>query len=106
LVVIGRQRWADANPAIAKGLVRAVAKAARLIQTDSAATASSVKLLYPNFSDAQIREVAEAAKQRLSTDGSVSPEGFETMQEVVLLSDPSLKKVSKTDVDLQAKLSQ
>ena len=106
LVVIGRQRWADANPAIAKGLVRAVAKAARLIQSDPAATASSVKLLYPNFNDAQVREVAEAAKQRLSTDGSVSSEGFATMQEVVLLSDPSLKKVSKTDVDLQAKLSQ
>jgi hypothetical protein len=28
------------------------------------------------------------------------------MQEVVLLSDTSLKKVSKTHVDLQAKLSQ
>jgi len=106
LVVIGRQRWADANPALARGLVRAVAKAARLIQTDTAATVRSVKLLYPNFNDAQALEIAEAAKERLSKDGSVSPEGFETMQEVVLLSDTSLKKVSKTDVDLQAKLSQ
>jgi len=106
LVVIGRQRWADANPALARGLVRAVAKAAHLIQTDTAATVRSVKLLYPNFNDAQALEIAEAAKERLSKDGSVSPEGFETMQEVVLLSDTSLKKVSKADVDLQAKLSQ
>jgi NitT/TauT family transport system substrate-binding protein len=106
LVVIGRQRWADANPALARGLVRAVAKAARLIQTDTAATVRSVKLLYPNFNDAQALEIAEAAKERLSKDGSVSPEGFETMQEVVLLSDTSLKKVSKIDVDLQSKLSQ
>jgi NitT/TauT family transport system substrate-binding protein len=87
-------------------LVRAVAKAAQLIQTDTAATVRSVKLLYPNFNDAQALEIAEAAKERLSKDGSVSPEGFETMQEVVLLSDTSLKKVSKADVDLQAKLSQ
>jgi NitT/TauT family transport system substrate-binding protein len=106
LVLIGRQRWADANPALARGLVRAVAKAAQLIQTDTAATVRSVKLLYPNFNDAQALEIAEAAKERLSKDGSVSPEGFETMQEVVLLSDTSLKKVSKADVDLQAKLSQ
>jgi len=106
LVVIGRQRWVDANPALAKGLVKAVAKAAQLIQTDTAATVSSVKLLYPNYSDAQALEVAEAAKERLSKDGSVSPEGFETMQEVVLLSDASLKKVSKADVDLQVKLAQ
>jgi len=106
LVVIGRQRWVDANPAVAKALVKAVAKAAQLIQTDTAATARSVKLLYPNYSDAQAREVAEAAKERLSKDGSVSPEGFETMQEVVLLSDASLKKVSKADIDLQQKLAQ
>jgi sulfonate transport system substrate-binding protein len=106
LVVIGRQRWADANPALAKGLVRAVAKGAQLIQSDTAATTRSVKLLYPNFTDAQTLEIAETAKQRLSKDGSVSPEGFETMQEVVLLSDTSLKKVNKADVDLQVKLAQ
>jgi NitT/TauT family transport system substrate-binding protein len=106
LVVIGRQRWADANPALAKGLVHAVAKASQLIQTDTAATMHSVKLLYPNFNDDQAREIADAARQRLSKDGSVSPAGFETMQEVVLLADSSLKKVSQADVDLQAKLAQ
>ena len=105
LVVIGRQRWADANPEIAKGLVRATAKGAQIIQTDTAAAARSVKLIYPNFTDAHALEIAEAAKQRLSKDGSSSAEGFETMQQVVLLSDTSLKKVNKADVDLQPKLS-
>lgn len=105
LVVIGRQRWADANPAIAKALVGAVGKAAQLIQTDTAATARSVKLLYPNFDDAYAIAVAEAAKQRLSKDGSVSAEAFANMQEVVLLSDASLKKVDQAEVDLQPKLS-
>ncbi|AMN41381.1 ABC transporter substrate-binding protein [Rhodoplanes sp. Z2-YC6860] len=104
LVVIGRQRWADANPALAKGLVRAVGKAARIIQTDTATTAKSVKLLYPNFDDAHATEVAEAARKRLSKDGSVSPEAFANMTEIVLLSDSSLKKVNQADVDLQAKL--
>jgi NitT/TauT family transport system substrate-binding protein len=104
LIVIGRQRWADANPALARGLVQAVGKAAQIIQTDTAATAKSVKLLYPNFDDAHATAVAEAAKQRLSKDGSVSPEAFASMIEIVMLSDPSLKKVSQTDVDLQPKL--
>jgi NitT/TauT family transport system substrate-binding protein len=103
-VVIGRQRWADANPALAKGLVKAVGKAAQIIQTDTAATAKSVKLLYPNFDDAHATEVAVAAKERLSKDGSVSPEAFANMLEVVLLSDPSLKAVKQSDVDLQPKL--
>jgi NitT/TauT family transport system substrate-binding protein len=104
LVVIGRQRWADANPALAKGLVKAVAKAAQVIQTDTAATAKSVKLLYPNFDDAHALEIAKAAKERLSKDGSVSPEAFSNMLEVVLLSDASLKTAKQSDVDLQPKL--
>ena len=106
LVVIGRQRWVDANPAVAKALVRATMKGAQVIQTDTAATARSVKLIYPNFTDAHATEIAEAAKQRLSKDGSSSAEGFETMQQVVLLSDSTLKKVNKADVDLQPKLAQ
>lgn len=105
LVVIGRQRWADSNPQLARGLVRAVGKAAALIQTDTAAAARSVKALYPNYSDEQAREVAQDAKLRLSTDGSVSDQGFETMQQVVLLSDTTLKAVKKADIDLQPKLS-
>lgn len=105
LAVIGRQRWADANPALAKGLVAAVGKAARVIQDDPEKTAKSVKLLYPNFDDAHTLELAKAAKERLSKDGSVSAEGFANMQEVVLLSDASLKKVNQADVDLQPKLS-
>ncbi|MEI8152314.1 MAG: ABC transporter substrate-binding protein [Hyphomicrobiales bacterium] len=105
LVVIGRQRWVDANPALAEALVAAIGKGAGLIQTDSAATAKSVKLLYPNFDDAQSLEIAQAAKLRLSKDGSVSAEAFATMQEVVMVSDASLKKVNQADVDLQPKLA-
>lgn len=105
LILIGRQRWADANPVLAKALVDAVTSATNIIQTDSAATAKSVKLLYPNFDDAQAREIASTAKERLSKDGSVSAEAFETMQEIVLLSDNTLKKVSKADVDLHPKLA-
>jgi sulfonate transport system substrate-binding protein len=104
LVLIGRQRWADANPALAKALVAATIKGAQAIQNDPAITAKSVKALYPNFDDAHVAEIAKAAKERLSKDGSVSDEAFNTMQEVVLLSDNTLKKVNKADVDLQPKL--
>lgn len=106
LVLIGRQRWADANPALAKGLVRAVARGAQVIQNDQAATIASVKKLYPTYTDAQVKEIAETAKGRLSKDGSVSAQAFDTMQEIVRVSDTSLKQVNKADVDLQPKLVQ
>jgi hypothetical protein len=86
--------------------VRAVARAARLVQTDSAAVARSAKLLYPTFSNQALAEIAASAKARLSKDGSVSAQGFEVMQEVVLLSDATLTRVKKADVDLQPALSQ
>jgi NitT/TauT family transport system substrate-binding protein len=106
LVLIGRQRWADANPALAKGLVKAVIKGAQIIQNDQAATIASVKKLYPTYNDAQVKEIAETAKERLSKDGSVSVQAFDTMQEIVMVSDKSLKKVDKANVDLQPKLAQ
>lgn len=106
LVLIGRQRWADANPALAKGLVKATIRGAQIIQNDQAATIASVKKLYPTYTDAQVKEIAETAKERLSKDGSVSSQAFDTMQEIVMVSDATLKKVNKADVDLQPKLAQ
>lgn len=105
LVVIGRQQWADRNPALARAFVRAVSKAARLIQADAGVTAKAVKALYPNFSDAAAAEIADSARSRLSKDGSVSPQGFETMLDVVLLSDTTLKRMSKAELDMQPRLS-
>ncbi|MBF8299938.1 MAG: transporter substrate-binding protein [Acidobacteria bacterium] len=105
LVVIGRQKWVDANSGVAKRFVRAVARALRLVQTDSAAVARSAKLLYPTFSNEALAEIAASAKERLSKDGRVSPQGFEIMQEVVLLSDATLSRVKRADVDRQSALS-
>jgi NitT/TauT family transport system substrate-binding protein len=106
LVVIGRQKWVDANSGEARRFVRAVARAARLVQTDSGAVARSAKLLYPTFSNEALAEIAASARARLSKDGSVSAQGFEVMQEVVLLSDTTLTRIKKADVDLQPALSQ
>jgi NitT/TauT family transport system substrate-binding protein len=105
LVVIGRQQWVDANNAAAKRFVRAVARALRIVQTDPAAVARSAKILYPTFSNEALADIAASAKARLSKDGSVSTPGFDVMQEVVLLSDATLARVKKADVDLQPALS-
>ena len=105
LVVIGRQKWVDANNDEARRFVRAVARATRLVQTDSAAVARSAKVLYPTFSNEALAGIAASAKARLSKDGSVSAQGFEVMQEVVLLSDATLTRVKQADVDLQPSLS-
>ena len=105
LVVIGRQRWADANPQLASGLAQSIAKAAQLIQADAAVAKQGVKALYPHFTDEQAQETADAARMRLSKDGSVAAQGFETMIEVVMASDATLKRVSQAEVDLQPKLA-
>lgn len=105
LVVMGRQKWVDANRDEARRFVRAVTRALQLVQTDSAAVARSAKVLYPTFSNQALADIAASAKARLSKDGSVSPQGFEVMQEVVLLSDATLTRVKKADVDLQPALS-
>ena len=105
LVVIGRQRWLDANNAEAKRFVRAVARALRIVQIDPAAVARSAKILYPTFSNEALAEIAASVKARLSKDGSVSTPGFDVMQEVVLLSDATLARVKKADVDRQPALS-
>ncbi len=104
LVVIGRQRWADANPQMARDLAQSITKAAQLIQTDAAVAMKGIKSLYPHFTDEQTKETADAARARLSKDGSVSQQGFDTMVEVVMTSDATLKKVSQSEVDLQPKL--
>lgn len=105
LVVIGRQRWVTANPAVARGFVRAVSKAARLIQSDQRVVTQGVKTLFPTMSEQTTADVVVGAQKRLSKDGSVSSVGFDAMLDVVLLSDPSLKRVKKSDVDLQPTLS-
>jgi NitT/TauT family transport system substrate-binding protein len=105
LVVIGRQRWVTANPSLAKGFVRAIVKAQQLIQTNPQAAAKSLKGLYPNMSDQTIAELAASARSRLTKDGSVSVKAFETMQDVVLLSDNTLKRVKKAEVDIQPTLA-
>jgi NitT/TauT family transport system substrate-binding protein len=103
--VIGRQRWADANPAVARGVVRAVTTAEQVIQNDPAASARVFKTIFPGRSDDYIKALTAEVAPRLSPDGRISQSGFLKMIEIMQIIEPGLKPVRQADVDLQPVLS-
>jgi NitT/TauT family transport system substrate-binding protein len=103
--VIGRQRWADANPAVARGVVRAVTMAEQVIQNDPSASARVFKTIFPGRSDDYIKALTAEVAPRLSPDGRISHSGFLKMIEIMQIIEPGLKPVRQADVDLQPVLS-
>jgi len=103
--VIGRQRWVDANPAVARGIVRAVTEAERVIQVDSITAEHVLKSMFPERSDDYIKALRAEVMPRLSPDGRVSPSGFLKMIEIMQVVEPGLKAIKQSDVDLQPALS-
>lgn len=105
LVVFGRQRWVDANPKLARGLVQAVGRAQQVIRKDAKVTEAAIRAMFPTYDEANVQAFAASARQRLSVDGSVSDSGWNTMLEVLALSDPGIKLLPRADLDLQPALA-
>lgn len=105
LNVIARQEWIDRNRDVASGFVRAVAKGAKLIQSNRAAAVAGVRLIFPQKDEGFVEALADSAVGRLSKDGSISPIGFANTVDIIRLSDPSLQPVSLDDVNLQPQLA-
>jgi NitT/TauT family transport system substrate-binding protein len=104
-LIFGRQSWVDANPELARKVVRVVVRALSLVRNDRNATLHGLKLLFPDKSNTYHEKVADAIAQRYSPDGSVSPAGFRKMVEIMSAVDPELKPVEQSAVDLQPQLS-
>lgn len=72
LNIILKQGWVDKNTAVAKAFVQAVAKAAKLIQTNPTAATACSTAIFPNRSAKFNQLLAASAAQHLSKDGSIS----------------------------------
>jgi NitT/TauT family transport system substrate-binding protein len=103
--VIGRQRWVDANPALARGVVRAITRAEQIVQGDPAASTRVFKAMFPERSADYIKALTAEVAPRLSPDGRVSESGFLKMIEIMQVIESGLKPVRQADVDLQPVLS-
>ena len=105
LNIIVKQGWVDKNPAVAKAFAQAVAKAARLIQTNPAAATAGSTAIFPNRSAKFNQLLAASAARHLSKDGSISQAGFNNTLVIVQQADPSIKPVALADVNLEPMLS-
>jgi NitT/TauT family transport system substrate-binding protein len=102
--VIGLQEWVDAHEDAARGVARAVLKAEQLIQKDTAAVEKIVRQQYPDSSDAFIKAMTAMVPKLISPNGHVSDQGYAKMTEIVRSTEPDLKLVDKTEVDITDKL--
>jgi NitT/TauT family transport system substrate-binding protein len=104
-IAIVRQRWVDANPAAARGVARAVARAQRLILADRGAAIRGIQRMFPERGEDYAAALAEAIIGRHSPDGLVSEAGFRTMLEVLQIADPEVRPVRQSEVDLSPALT-
>ncbi|WP_157792868.1 ABC transporter substrate-binding protein [Bordetella genomosp. 8] len=102
--VIGLQKWVDAHPEAARGVARAVLKAEQLIQRDPAAVARIVRQQYPDRGDAFIQAMTAVVPKLISPDGRVSDQGYAKMTEILRSTEPELKPVDKSTIDLTDRL--
>ena len=100
LNVIVRQEWVTRNEAVAKGFAKAIARASVLIQNDLDAAAAGARQIFPNRNVEFNRELAKLGAQRLSKDASISEEAFDNVLDVLRQSEPDVKPVRLSDVNL------
>lgn len=91
LVTLGR--WASAHPTLARAVIEATFKAQKLILSHPAVGAKALASLYPAVLPATITKLADSLHTQLSPDPRFSQGEFETLQNDVLESEPSLHRI-------------
>ncbi|MEP9347716.1 ABC transporter substrate-binding protein [Xanthobacter sp. KR7-225] len=86
--------WVEKNPAVAKAFAQAVVKAIADLKADGKLAETVLAKMYPNFSPSLIAAVAKTAVARTPAGGVVSPDSLKNLNEIVLVSDDTLKPVT------------
>jgi NitT/TauT family transport system substrate-binding protein len=103
--IIASRQWADANPQVARGFVRAITEAEHVIQTDEKPVERAFKEMFPDRDDKYLEILSRQIREQLSPDGRISQGGFLKMIEIMQVVEPNLKAIKQSDVDLQPVLS-
>lgn len=95
--------WVEAHPREAKAFAAAVVRAIGDLKRDPKLAETVLAKMYPNFSPTLVSEVAKSAVARMPDGGIVSPDSLKNLNEIVTLSDDTLKPVT-LDEAFDAKL--
>lgn len=88
------ESWVKDNPAVAKGLTRALGKAIADVEKDPELARKTIAKMYPNFSPELVAEVAKSAVERMPKGGHVTTESIKNLNGILTSADPSLKPVT------------
>jgi len=89
--------WVQVHREAASGFARAVVRAMDELIRDPAFATQVVARMYPSFPPALTEAVARSAVERMPRGGLVSPESIATLNDIMLATDDSLKRLSPKD---------
>ncbi len=89
--------WVAANRPVAKAFARAVVRAMGDLKADPALAAAVVARMYPNFPPELAADIAKSAVARTPPGGIVSQEAIGNLNDILLATDDSLKRVAAED---------
>lgn len=88
------ESWVSANPEVARGVARALAKAATELEKNPSVGYARIKKMYPHFSDELVASTVKSSVHRLPKGGAYEAEAVRNMNMIVIGADPSLKPIS------------
>jgi NitT/TauT family transport system substrate-binding protein len=92
--VLALESWVSANPEVARGFARAVAKAAAELEKNPTVGAARIKKMYPHFSDELVLQTVKSSVNRLPKNGAYEADAVRNMNAIVIGADPALKPIS------------
>ena len=88
------ESWVGANPEVARGFARALAKAATELEKNPSVGHERIKKMYPHFSDELVASTVKSAVNRIPKGGAYEAEAVRNMNTIVIGADPSLKPIT------------
>ena len=88
------ESWVGANPEVARGFARALAKAATDLEKNPSVGHERIKKMYPHFSDELVASTVKSAVNRIPKGGAYEAEAVRNMNMIVIGADPSLKPIT------------
>jgi ABC-type nitrate/sulfonate/bicarbonate transport system substrate-binding protein len=91
------EAWLKKNPDTARGVARGIVRALQLIHTDAAVVRADLKNTYPQFDDAFLDQMVKEVQAKLSKDGRLNEVSWQSVNDIIVSYDPSVKPVPYAD---------
>ena len=91
------EAWLKKNPDTARGVARAIVRALDLIHSDPDAVRADLKKTYPHFDDAFVEQMVKVAQTKISKDGRLSEVAWQSVNDIIVSYDPTVKPVPYAD---------